>query len=219
MKKLLFTLLAGLLLAGSASAKKTKIKIETTEGTITVLLYNSTPLNSKNMVKQAKAHAYDSTLFHRCIPKFVIQGGDPESKQAKPGQRLGNGGLKYTVPAEINDHDFHKRGALGVARDQNPDKSGSACQFYIVSGKPYTDAELDNISKNGGRKFTDEQRTAYKTIGGTAFLDGGYTVFGEVTKGMDIVDKIANEPRDANDRPNRDIRMLKVRVKKRFLLF
>jgi len=221
MKKILLTLLTCFIALGSF-AQKNKIKIETEYGKIVVMLYDNTPKNTDNMVKLAKEHYYDSTLFHRCIPNFVIQGGDPKSKHAKPGEALGEGDLGYRVPAEINDIDFHKRGALGVARDNTPDKSGSACQFYIVVGKKYTDAELDNFSKRNNRTFSPEQREAYKTIGGTPNLDGGYTVFGEVIEGMDIVDKIANEPRDARDRPKKDIQMIKVKVMKKkhhFLFF
>ena len=222
MKKIALTLFAAASVTVSAFAQKTKVKIETEYGNIVMMLYDNTPLNTANMVKVAKEHGYDSTLFHRCIPQFVIQGGDPDSKNAKPGQMLGEGGLKYTVPAEINDGDYHKRGAVGVARDNTPDKSGSACQFYIVVGKKFTDAEIDNIAKRNNRTFSPEQREVYKTTGGTPHLDGNYTVFGEVIEGMEIVDKIANEPRDSHDRPNKDIRMLKVKVmkkKKRFLFF
>ncbi len=210
-----------LCLSATVLAQKNKIRIETEYGKITIMLYDNTPLNTNNMVKLAKEHFYDSTLFHRVIPQFMIQGGDPDSKQAKPGQMLGNGGLTYTIPAEINDVNYHKRGALGVARDNNPEKAGSATQFYIVVGKTFTDADLDNMSKRSGRTYTAEQRQVYKTQGGTPHLDGGYTVFGEVTEGMDIVDKIALEPRDGSDRPNKDIRMLKVRFikKKKFLFF
>lgn len=196
----------------SAIAQTHKVRIETEYGNIVMMLYDNTPLNANNMVKLANEHFYDSTLFHRCIPQFVIQGGDPESKKAKPGQALGNGGLGTTIPAEINETAFHKRGALGVARDQTPDKSGSACQFYIVVGKKFSEAELETISQRTNRKYTPEQIEAYKTIGGTPHLDGNYTVFGEVIEGMDIVDKISMEPRDRADRPNKDIRMLKVRV-------
>lgn len=206
----------------SSFAQKNKIRIETEYGNIVMVLYDNTPLNTNNMVKLAKEHYYDSTLFHRCIPKFVIQGGDSTSKHAKPGQMLGEGGLGYTIPAEINKDNFHKRGALGVARDNTPDKSGSPCQFYIVVGKTFTDADLDNFTKRNGREYTPAQREIYKTIGGTPHLDGNYTVFGEVIEGMDIVDKIANEARDGNDRPKKDIRMIKVRLlkkKKKFLLF
>jgi peptidyl-prolyl cis-trans isomerase B (cyclophilin B) len=221
MKRLILSA-AMVMVAVAALAQKQKIKITTEYGNIVVMLYDNTPLNTSNMVKVAKDHGYDSTLFHRVIPQFMIQGGDPDSKNAKPGQMLGNGGLKYTVPAEINDEYYHKRGALGVARDGNPQKAGSASQFYLVVGKKATDEELDRISAQTGRKFSAEQREVYKTIGGTPHLDGNYTVFGEVTEGMDIVDKIALEPRDRSDRPNKDIRMLSVRVMKkkhRFLFF
>jgi cyclophilin family peptidyl-prolyl cis-trans isomerase len=200
--------------ATMATAQTHKVKIETEYGNIILMLYDNTPLNTNNMVKNAKEHIYDSLLFHRCIPQFMIQGGDPESKRAAAGAHLGNGGLTYTIPAEIKDDIYHKRGAVGVARDGNPEKAGSASQFYLVSGKKFTDAELDNISNRTGHKFTPEQREMYKTQGGTPFLDGNYTVFGEVTEGMDIVDKIAAEPRDGSDRPNKDIRMLHVTVMK-----
>jgi len=220
MKKLLLILLISFIAIG-AFAQKNKIKIVTEYGNIVLMLYDNTPKNTNNMVKLAKEHYYDSTLFHRCIPQFVIQGGDPASKQAKPGVPLGEGDLGYTVPAEINDSDYHKRGAVGVARDNTPDKSGSACQFYIVVGKKYTDDDLDKVSKKTGRIFTPAQREVYKTIGGTPHLDGNYTVFGEVIEGMDIVDKIANEKRDSHDRPLKDIKMITVRLKKKkhFLFF
>lgn len=212
MKRIMLFVVAFVALTFSAFAQKNKVKIETEYGSIVLMLYDNTPLNTNNMVKMANEHFYDSTLFHRCIPQFMIQGGDPESKQAKPGQMLGNGGLGTTIPAEINETNYHKRGALGVARDQTPDKSGSPCQFYIVVGKVFTDADLDNMSKRTGRTYTPEQREMYKTQGGTPHLDGNYTVFGEVVEGMEIVDKIAAEARDANDRPNKDIRMITVRV-------
>lgn len=211
MKKFILFFAIGFL-SLSAIAQTHKVRIETEYGNIVMMLYDNTPLNANNMVKLANEHFYDSTLFHRCIPQFVIQGGDPESKKAKPGQALGNGGLGTTIPAEINETAFHKRGALGVARDQTPDKSGSACQFYIVVGKKFSEAELETISQRTNRKYTPEQIEAYKTIGGTPHLDGNYTVFGEVIEGMEIVDKISMEPRDRADRPNKDIRMLKVRV-------
>jgi cyclophilin family peptidyl-prolyl cis-trans isomerase len=221
MKKVLFSLVA-LIIAASAFAQKSKVKMETEYGNIIIMLYDNTPLNTANMLKQAKEHTYDSTLFHRVIPQFMIQGGDPESKHAAPGQALGMGGLKYTIPAEINETNYHKRGALGVARDGNPEKAGSASQFYIVTGKTFTDADLDMVSQRASRKFTPEQRETYKTKGGAPHLDGGYTVFGEVIEGMDVVDKISAEPRNSADRPNKDVRIMRVSVvkkKKKFLFF
>ncbi len=218
-----FLAICALLITFSVSAKKHpyKIKIVTDSGTIELVLYNNTPLNRDNMLKLAKQHAYDSLLFHRVIPKFMIQGGDPTSKYAKLSEHLGSGGLDYTVPAEINDTDFHKRGALGVARDGNKEKAGSSSQFYIVTGKTFTDDELDKITARSHHTWTKEQREIYKTEGGAPHLDGDYTVFGEVTKGMDVVDKISLVPREPGDRPKKDIRIIKLRIKKRhrFLFF
>ncbi len=205
----------------TAFAQKTNIRIVTTEGTMELMLYDKTPLHRDNMIKLIKDGFYDSTLFHRVIPGFMIQGGDPESKRATAGQRLGNGDIGYRIPAEINDEYFHHRGALAAARDNNPEKASSGCQFYIVTGKKFTDAELDNFSQRSGRKLTPEQREAYKNEGGALHLDGNYTVFGKVTKGIEIAEKIAIAPRDAADRPQTDIRMLSVKIikKKKFLLF
>ncbi len=219
-KLLLFTFFVAFSVA--TWAQKTKVVITTEYGKIEMILYDNTPQHRDNMVKLIKEHFFDSTLFHRVIPGFVIQGGDPQSKHAEAGKMLGEGDLGYKVPAEINDSDYHRRGALGMARDGNPEKASSACQFYIVTGKTFTDAELDNLEQRTGRKFTPGQRQVYKTEGGTASLDGNYTVFGFVTKGMDIVDKIANEPRNGADRPNKDIRMISVKImkkKKHFLFF
>lgn len=211
MKKIIVTLLAG---AASfmVNAQTTKVVIETDSGKIVMALYDNTPQHRDNMIKLVKEHFYDSTLFHRCIPGFVIQGGDPDSKHAQPGQMLGDGDLDYKIPAEINDSNFHQRGAVGMARDNNPEKASSACQFYIVTGKKSTDAELDVISQRTKRVFTPAQREIYKTQGGTAFLDGNYTVFGIVLEGMDVAEKIANAPRGMTDRPITDIRMNKVYI-------
>lgn len=195
-------------------AQTNRVVIETEYGKIVAVLYDNTPQNTANMVKLAKEHYYDSTLWHRVIPNFVIQGGDPNSKHAKPGENLGNGDLGYRVPAEINDSNIHKRGALGVARDNTPDKSGSACQFYIVVGKTYTDADLDKMAARTGFKYTAAQKEVYKTQGGVPHLDGNYTVFGEVVEGMDIVDKIANTPRNQADRPDTDVHIISLRVEK-----
>lgn len=223
MKKLFATLVGICLVTGvfAQNLYKDKVVIETEYGKIVMALYNNTPKHRDNMIKLVKEKFFDSTLFHRVIPNFVIQGGDPDSKKATAGQALGEGDVGYKVPAEINITDFHQRGAVGMARDNNPEKASSGCQFYIVVGKKYTDEELNTISERTGRKFTPMQRNIYKTQGGTPHLDGNYTVFGIVEDGMDVVDKIAAEARDSKDRPNKDIPMLKVKMKKKksFLFF
>jgi peptidyl-prolyl cis-trans isomerase B (cyclophilin B) len=220
MKKLLLTL-SSLLLAASLFAQnkyKDKVVIETQYGKIVISLYENTRKHKENMLKLIKEHFYDGTLFHRVIPNFVIQGGDPDSKKATAGQALGDGDVGYRIPAEINPVNFHQRGALGMARDNNPEKASSGCQFYIVTGKKYTDDELNKISERTGRKFLPKQRTIYKTVGGTPHLDGNYTVFGIVEEGMDVVDKISAVERDEKDRPKSDIAMRTVRMKKKKFL-
>jgi cyclophilin family peptidyl-prolyl cis-trans isomerase len=202
-----------------AFAQKYRATITTTYGNIELYLYDNTPKHRDNFVKLAKKHFYDSTLFHRVIPEFMIQGGDPDSKRAVKGAMLGEGDVGYRVPAEIKPENFHKRGVLAAARDNNPDKSSSGCQFYITVGKKYTNEQLDGIAKRTNQKYTAEQKEIYKTIGGTPHLDGNYTVYGEVTKGMDIVDKIVSQKRNGADRPDDDQRIIKIRVKKKFLFF
>ncbi len=188
--------------------KQTMVLISTNYGDIKLALYNETPQHRDNFIQIVKNGSLDSTLFHRVIKEFMIQGGDPNSKTAKKGQQLGAGDLGYKVPAEINSTCIHKKGALAAARDNNPMKSSSACQFYIVQGKTYTDQELNMMTSRTGRQYTTEQREVYKTKGGTPFLDGEYTVFGEVVEGLDVVDKIAAVQTDRNDRPLEDIRMV-----------
>lgn len=188
--------------------KSIRIKITTDSGVIVVKLSDSTPLHRDNFVKLVKAGFYDSLLFHRVIPEFMIQGGDPQSKNAAPGDMLGNGGGDMArIPAEFNSALFHKKGALAAARDGNPQKASSACQFYLVEGKIISDAELDMMEARQGRKYTAEQRSAYKTIGGTPFLDMNYTVFGEVISGLEVIPKISRVQQDAANRPLGDVRM------------
>lgn len=217
--KFRISLLAFLLLSSfSLFAQKTKVKIETVYGPIVVMLYDGTPLHRDNFLKLTKEKFYDSLLWHRVIPGFVIQGGDPQSKAAPAGAPLGEGEYGARIPAEIKPEYFHKRGALGMARDQNPEKASSGCQFYIVVGKKFDDAALDKAQQRSGHTIPQDQREVYKTLGGTPHLDGGYTVFGEVISGMDAVDKIANLPRNKMDRPDTDVRMLQVRkVRRKFL--
>ena len=206
------------LLSLSAGAQKNKVRIETVYGPIEIMLYDGTPLHRDNFLKLTKEKFFDSLLWHRVIPAFVIQGGDPDSKRAEPGKALGEGEYGARIPAEIRPEYFHKRGAVGMARDNNPNKESSGCQFYIVVGKPFDEAALDKAQQRSGHTIPEAQRAVYKTLGGTPHLDGGYTVFGEVISGMNAVDSIANQPRNGMDRPNTDVRLLKVRkVRKRFL--
>lgn len=185
-----------------------KVKITTDSGIIIVKLYDSTPLHRDNFVKLVNQGFYDSLLFHRVINAFMIQGGDPLSKNAAPDVMLGNGGSDMTrIPAEFRQSLIHKKGALAAARDGNPEKASSACQFYIVQGKPATDAELDMLEQRNGIKYTPAQRLIYKTIGGTPFLDQNYTVFGEVISGLEVIDKIASVPTNGANRPVGDVRM------------
>ncbi|MCY7290606.1 MAG: peptidylprolyl isomerase [Ferruginibacter sp.] len=188
--------------------KSLKVKITTDSGIIVVKLYDSTPLHRDNFVKLVKQGFYDSLLFHRIIQGFMIQGGDPTSKNAEPGAMLGGGGGDMArIPAEFRKSIIHKKGALAAARDGNPEKASSACQFYIVEGKTLSDAELDMMEQRIGSKYTLAQRNMYKKIGGTAMLDQNYTVFGEVISGLEVVDKIASAPKASGDRPSGDIRM------------
>ncbi len=185
-----------------------RVKITTDSGTIVIMLSDSTPLHRDNFVKLVQQGFYDSLLFHRVIPQFMIQGGDPSSKNAQPGVMLGGGGSDMTrIPAEFNPALYHKKGALAAARDGNPEKASSACQFYIVEGKKYTDEQLTALEQQKGFKYTPAQREMYKTAGGTPQLDQAYTVFGEVVSGLDVIGKIANVVKDGMNRPAGDIRM------------
>ncbi len=257
-------------IAQNEQVKDTKVVINTTMGTIVVKLYNETPKHRDNFIRLVKKNYFDSLLFHRVIKDFMIQGGDPYSKNASLKNQLGNGGPGYTLPAEFNPKLFHKRGALAAAREPdnvNPKKRSSGSQFYIVQGKVFTDEELDKLvnriqiaqknelainflSKPENKpmkikldslyknhltneiqsfsqeiiqkaleennatlfKFSPEQRKVYKTIGGTPHLDSQYTVFGEVVKGLDILEKIDNVKTDSNDRPLNDVRIISTKI-------
>jgi cyclophilin family peptidyl-prolyl cis-trans isomerase len=185
-----------------------KVKITTDSGVIVVKLYDSTPLHRDNFAKLVKAGFYDSLLFHRVISNFMIQGGDPNSKNAQAGVMLGGGGGDMErIPAEFKPSLIHKKGTLCAARDGNPEKASSACQFYLVQGNKLTDEQLNGLDMQRTVKYTPEQRMLYKTIGGTPFLDMNYTVFGEVIKGLNVIDKIASVQKGQADRPVGDVRM------------
>ncbi|MCF8224962.1 MAG: peptidylprolyl isomerase [Bacteroidales bacterium] len=181
------------------------IVIETQYGNIEILLYDKTPLHRDNMIKLIKSGFYNDLLFHRVINNFMIQGGDPASKGASKGVRLGSGGPGYTIPAEIEPSLFHKKGALAAARkgdNVNPQRESSGSQFYIVQGQLFSEEQLAMMqSGEHHTPFTPEQIKAYTTIGGTPHLDGAYTVFGEVINGLEVVDRIASLPTDPYDRP------------------
>lgn len=225
------------------------------------ILYDETPKHKENFIELAKKQYFDSLLFHRIIQGFMIQGGDPNSKNAAPGQPLGSGGPGYTIDAEINPKFFHEKGALSAARlgDQmNPKKASSGSQFYIVHGTVSSEADMrvdqqkfntamqtffqnpanksvyDSLVKiyqsgdmktyqhflmelkprveqetgiNTSREVDPAKLKAYTTVGGAPHLDGEYTVFGKVIKGLEVIDKIAAQPKDRSDRPLEDIRM------------
>ena len=246
--------------------KRTLVKLETTMGNITVALYNETPKHRDNFIKLVKEGVYDSTLFHRVIKQFMIQAGDPDSKNASDTAMLGSGDVGYTIPAEFNPKFFHKKGVLAAARqgdDVNPEKASSGCQFYIVTGRKFTEPQLlgmenkineqreealfDSLARqhmkeiykmrkagdNAGLlelqdtleaqareladkeekfRFTPEQIKAYSTIGGAPHLDGSYTVFGEVTEGMEVVENIEIAKTNRADRPVENIWILKASI-------
>jgi cyclophilin family peptidyl-prolyl cis-trans isomerase len=242
--------------------EEAQIVIQTEYGNIKIKLYDKTTEHKKNFEKLVNEEFYDGLLFHRVIQNFMIQGGDPDSKNAEPGKMLGGGSSEYTLPAEILPEYYHKRGAVAAARrggPSNPEKRSSASQFYIVQGRTFSEGALDtlemaknqqlinemmrqqltavqaeieqfkaNNDRDGfnlkvaeireqvdslidarglGFKFSDEQRKIYTTVGGYPSLDGDYTVFGEVTEGMDVVEKIAAMETDQNNRPLQDVKM------------
>lgn len=197
----------------AAVPKERLVQITTDMGIIIVKLYNTTPMHRDNFIKLVKEGFYDSLLFHRVIDGFMIQGGDPDSKNAPDSAMLGSGSAPGDrIPAEFQPNLIHKKGALAAARDDNPQKASSNCQFYIVQGQKYDDVQINQMecnarSSNPAFTYTATQRTLYKTIGGTPFLDQNYTVFGEVTKGLEVIDKIAKTPKDANDRPLTNVHM------------
>ncbi|MDQ6814445.1 MAG: peptidylprolyl isomerase [Bacteroidota bacterium] len=200
------------------NTKERLVEISTDFGVMIAKLYDSTPLHRDNFVKLVEQKFYDSLLFHRVISQFMIQGGDPTSKTAAEDVPLGSGAIKGDrIPAEFKPYLFHKKGALAAARDDNPAKASSNCQFYIVQGKTLGQQELDNVytqrvkPSNASFTYTPRQKEVYARIGGTPFLDQSYTVFGEVISGLDVIDKIASVPKGGGDRPLQNVRM-KIRL-------
>lgn len=203
----LFVAALSVLLIAACQPKKEKeyqAVISTEFGDITVKLFNSTPKHRDNFIKLAKSGFYDGTLFHRVIQHFVVQGGDPDSRAAEPNVKYGSGGTGYMVDAEIGAPHF--RGALAAARTDNPEKASSGCQFYIVTGIRQTETDLRSYESVKRIHYNDVQRQKYINEGGVPRLDMEYTVFGQVTSGMDIVEKISNMETN-EDRPTTDVKM------------
>lgn len=195
---------------GVTNNKKSYVLLQTDYGNMKILLYEETPLHRENFIKLVKSGFYDGLLFHRVINGFMIQGGDPDSRNAQPGAMLGNGGPGYTIPAEFVPKYFHKKGVIAAAREGdnvNPMKESSGSQFYIVQGRIYNEAIMQKIAAQMNKIFSAEQIKAYGTIGGSPWLDNDYTVFGEVVEGLDVIDKIAAVKCGPNDRPVEDVRM------------
>ena len=227
MKKILFFLAIAMapsfLVAQDSTLSKKDLKSDvmlwTTMGNMVIRLSDSTPLHRDNFLKLVKVGYYDGVLFHRVIKTFMIQGGDPDSKTAEAGKPLGNGDVGYTVPAEFRSTLFHRKGVIAAARDNNPEKASSGCQFYIVQGKVWSDAGLDSLETYRlKRKIPVEHREVYKTIGGTPQLDQNYTVYGELVSGFDVLDSIAAVPTSTGadkDRPLADVKILKAKLIKR----
>ncbi|MCP4552125.1 MAG: peptidylprolyl isomerase [Bacteroidetes bacterium] len=195
------TLLFNMCTASPKYGEGTFVEISTDYGDITIKLYDETPKHRDNFVKLVNEGWYNESIFHRIIKDFMIQGG---------GATDGKNDPDYRVDAEILPQLFHKKGVLAAARQGdgvNPERASSSCQFYIVQGKVFSDSELTAAEDRAGRPITEEQKEVYKTIGGTPHLDGAYTVFGEIVKGLDVVDKIAAVETAKGDRPVKEIKM------------
>lgn len=192
------------------------VQLETSFGTMIIKLFDETPQHRDNFLKLAEEGYYDSLLFHRVMQGFMIQGGDPNSKGAAEGARLGTGGPGYQVPAEFNEALIHQKGALAAARTggpSNPEKQSSGSQFYLVQGAPVDENQLKMLERRRGSTYTDEAKVIYADLGGTPFLDMDYTVFGMVVEGLEVIDEIAAVETDGNDRPTADVAMKIIVIK------
>jgi len=197
------------------NASEVMVKMETTMGDITVKLYDETPEHRDNFISLIEDGFYDDLLFHRVINQFMIQAGDPMSRDAVPGEPLGSGGPGYTIPAEIVSGLYHQKGALAAARqgDQmNPERESSGSQFYIVHGRVFSEEGLKQLAEERDLDLNEEQKELYTTIGGTPHLDDAYTVFGQVVEGMEVVERIAMMETDDKDRPVEDVSIVRMEV-------
>lgn len=193
------------------------VEMETTFGTMKIELFFNTPNHRENFIKLAKQEFYNGLLFHRVIKGFMAQGGDPLSRNARPKTSIGGGGTGYEVDNEINNNYFHIKGALAAARlsdEGNPDKKSSGSQFYIVDGSSVNTAILDQNERKYNFAYNNQQRQLYQLLGGAPQLDMQYTVFGRVYQGLEIIDSICNQTVDKADRPNQDVKIIKIKVVK-----
>ncbi len=217
MKRIVSMIIIGVLVGSGLYAQSTKVLIKTSLGDITVMLYDDTPLHKDNFTDLVNNKFYDGLIFHRVMEDFMIQAGDPNSKNAPFDAILGNGNPGYTLPAEFRKKHIHKKGALAAARkpdDVNPGKESSGSQFYIVQGRKFKPAELTQMEQGSRPVFTQEERKTYIEIGGTPWLDFNYTIFGEVVKGLDVVDAIANTKCNHRNRPLKDVTIISARIVK-----
>ncbi len=208
MKHLFIFLFASLFIIACGGEQNRKVQIQTEYGNMTVELFNTTPLHRDNFVKLVKEGFYDDLLFHRVMNNFMIQGGDPDSRGAEPGRGLGSGGPGYRIKAEIGEKHF--KGRLSAARTPdgvNPERESSGSQFFVVDGNITNENMLNQTAAKEGFTYTEQEKEIYRTVGGAAFLDGQYTVFGQVVEGLDVIDKIAVVQTDSRDRPVQDVKM------------
>lgn len=208
MKHLFIFLFASLFIIACGGEQNRKVQIQTEYGNMTVELFNTTPLHRDNFVKLVKEGFYDDLLFHRVMNNFMIQGGDPDSRGAEPGRGLGSGGPGYRIKAEIGEKHF--KGRLSAARTPdgvNPERESSGSQFFVVDGNITNENMLNQTAAKEGFTYTEQEKEIYRTVGGAAFLDGQYTVFGQVVEGLDVIDKIAVVQTDSRDRPDQDVKM------------
>lgn len=214
MKNILFIVFTMFAISANAQRKDYLITLETNKGIAHIILYDETPLHKANFIKLVKSNFYDSLLFHRVISNFMIQGGDPTSRKVVGNARLGGGGSDMErIPYEFTPTRVHKKGALAAARDNNPQKNSSGCQFYLVHGKKMADEEVTKVEKLNNIKYTNQQRLDYVTAGGTASLDNKYTVFGEIIDNIKLVDDIVAISTDEFDRPTENV-FMKITAKK-----